>query len=78
MSKIDISKKLEEAKKSVVSTPKQKVIPVPESREKEVPLGILVPEEFRKFVKMVAAREGVSIKEMVMTAISEKYNNGIL
>jgi hypothetical protein len=64
-------------KSEAKGTPEQKVVPVKVKKEKEVSLGVLVPEEFRTFVRMLSAKEGLSIKDIVMTAIKDKYRDSI-
>lgn len=64
-------------KSEAKGTPEQKVVPVKAKKDKEVSLGVLVPEEFRTFVRMLSAKEGLSIKDIVMTAIKDKYGDSI-
>lgn len=74
MAKQNFSDLIGKAKQSQIKTPAQKVIAVKEKNE-EILFSLHIPADRMKRLKIIAAEEGNSLKNLINTAIEEKYFN---
>ncbi|MCG2780999.1 MAG: hypothetical protein L6264_08615 [Weeksellaceae bacterium] len=74
MAKQNFSDLIGKAKQSQIKTPAQKVIAVKEKNE-EILFSLHIPADRMKQLKILAAQEGKSLKNLINTAIEEKYFN---
>mgnify|MGYP003609757965 CR=1 FL=1 len=74
MAKQNFSDLIGKAKQSQVKTPAQKVIAVKEKAD-EILFSLHIPADRMKRLKIIAAEEGKSLKNLINTAIEEKYFN---
>ena len=74
MAKQNFSDLIGKAKQSQVKTPAQKVIAVKEKAD-EILFSLHIPAARMKRLKIIAAEEGKSLKNLINTAIEEKYFN---
>lgn len=74
MAKQNFSDLIGKAKQSQVKTPAQKVVALKEKKD-EVLFSLHIPAERLKQLKMLSAEEGKSLKELINSAIEEKYFN---
>lgn len=72
MAKQNFSDLIGKAKQSQIKTPAQKVIAVKEKNE-EILFSLHIPADRMKQLKILAAEEGKSLKNLINTAIEEKY-----
>ena len=72
MAKQNFSDLIGKAKQSQVKTPAQKVIAVKEKAD-EILFSLHIPADRMKRLKIIAAEEGKSLKNLINTAIEEKY-----
>lgn len=72
MAKQDFSALIGKAKNAPVTTPKQIVVPVKEKKEETI-FSLYIPTEKLKQLKLMSAEKGISLKELINTAIDEKY-----
>jgi hypothetical protein len=72
MAKQNFSDLIGKAKQSQVKTPAQKVIAVKEKAD-EILFSLHIPADRMKQLKILAAEEGKSLKNLINTAIEEKY-----
>ena len=74
MAKQNFSDLIGKAKQSQVKTPAQKIIAVKEKAD-EILFSLHIPADRMKRLKIIAAEEGKSLKNLINTAIEEKYFN---
>ena len=74
MAKQNFSDLIGKAKESQVKTPAQKVVAVKEKSD-EILFSLHIPTDRMKQLKLIAAEEGKSLKNLINTAIEEKYFN---
>lgn len=74
MAKQDISSLINEVKKTEKKVIIQKVVPLKE-KKMETLFSVHIPTEKLKQLKMLSVQNGVSIKELINSAIDEKYFN---
>lgn len=74
MGKQDIKSLINEVKKAEKKTLIQKVVPIKEKKV-ETLFSVYIPTEKLKQLKMLSVEKGVSIKELINSAIDEKYFN---
>lgn len=72
MAKQDITSLINEVKKAEKKTSIQKVVPVKEKKV-ETLFSVYIPTDRLKELKMLSVQNGVSIKELINSAINEKY-----
>ena len=72
MAKQDFSDLIGKAKQSQVKTPAQKVVALKEKKD-EIQFSIYIPAERLKQLKILSAEKGKSLKELINSAIEEKY-----
>ncbi len=72
MAKQNFSDLIGKAKQSQVKTPAQKVIAIKEKAD-EILFSLHIPADRMKQLKILAAEEGKSLKNLINTAIEEKY-----
>lgn len=72
MAKQDFSDLIGKAKQSQVKTPAQKVVALKEKKD-EILFSLHIPAERLKQLKILSAEEGKSLKELINSAIEEKY-----
>lgn len=74
MAKQDFSALIGKAKENQVKTPVQKVVQIKE-KKKEVLFSLHIPVEKLKALKMMSAEQNISLKNLINSAIDEKYFN---
>ena len=72
MAKQNFSDLIGKAKQSQVKTPAQKVVALKEKKD-EIQFSIYIPAERLKQLKILSAEKGKSLKELINSAIEEKY-----
>ena len=72
MAKQNFSDLIGKAKQSQVKTPAQKVVALKEKKD-EILFSLHIPAERLKQLKMLSAEEGKSLKDLINSAIEEKY-----
>ena len=72
MKKSDFSALIGKAKEKQIKTPVQKVVPIKEKKE-ETLFSLYIPSDKLKALKIKSAEENISIKELINSAIDEKY-----
>ncbi len=73
--KQDLSSLIQKAKQKEVKPKKQEIKPKKESVLKDEKLfSLYMPENILVELKVLAAREGTSIKDLINSAVIEKYN----
>lgn len=75
MAKQDFSALIGKAKNAPVTTPKQIVVPVKEKKEETI-FSLYIPTNKLKQLKLMSAETGITLKELINTAIDEKYFKG--
>lgn len=74
MAKQDITSLINEVKKTEKKVTIQKVIPVKEKKS-ETLFSLHIPSDKLKQLKLISVQDGVSLKELINSAIDEKYFN---
>lgn len=74
MAKQNFSDLIGKAKQSQVKSPAQKVVAVKEKND-EILFSLHIPANRLKQLKLIAVEEGKSLKNLINTAIEEKYFN---
>lgn len=74
MAKQDLSALIGKAKETQMATPVQKVVPV-KSKIKETPFNVHFPEDMLKKLKMLSVEMDTTMKNLIVTAVQEKYFN---
>ena len=74
MAKQNFSDLIGKAKQSQIKAPAQKVIAIKEKTD-EILFSLHIPADRMKQLKILAAEEGKSLKNLINTAIEEKYFN---
>ena len=72
MGKSDFSALIGKAKEKQIKTPIQKIVSVKEKKE-ETLFSLYIPSKKLKALKIKSAEENISIKELINSAIDEKY-----
>lgn len=72
MKKSDFSALIGKAKEKQIKTPIQKIVSVKEKKE-ETLFSLYIPSDKLKALKIKSAEENISIKELINSAIDEKY-----
>lgn len=73
MAKQDFSALIGKAKKTQITAPVQKIVPVKEKKKKEVLFSVYIPVDVMKKLKIMSAEKTISLKDLINTAIQEKY-----
>lgn len=74
MAKQDLSALIGKAKETQMVTPVQKVVPV-KTKIKETPFNVHFPEDMLKRLKMLSVEMDTTMKNLIVTAVQEKYFN---
>ncbi|MDN5479687.1 MAG: hypothetical protein L0G39_22400, partial [Chryseobacterium sp.] len=74
MSKLDLSALIGKAKETNMTSPVQKVVPV-KNKIKETPFNVHFPDDVLKSLKMLSVEKGTTMKNLIVTAVQEKYFN---
>lgn len=72
MAKQDFSALIGKAKETQVKTPVQKVVPI-KQKKNEILFSLHIPAEKLKALKMISAEQNISLKDLINSAIEEKY-----
>jgi len=72
MAKQDFSALIGKAKETQIKSPVQKVVIVKEKKEETI-FSLYIPTEKLKSLKIMSAEKNTSLKELINTAIDEKY-----
>lgn len=72
MGKSDFSVLIGKAKEKQIKTPIQKIVSVKEKKD-ETLFSLHIPSDKLKALKIKSAEENISIKELINSAIDEKY-----
>lgn len=72
MAKQDFSALIGKAKETQVKTPIQKVVPI-KQKKNEILFSLHIPAEKLKALKMISAEQNISLKNLINSAIEEKY-----
>jgi hypothetical protein len=72
MAKQDFTALIGKAKETQIKTPVQKVVPIKEKKN-EVLFSLHIPAEKLKFLKMMSAEQNISLKNLINSAIDDKY-----
>ena len=73
MAKEDFSILIGKAKETQVKAPVQKIVPVKEKKKQETLFSLYIPADIMKKLKIMSAEKTISLKELINTAIQEKY-----
>ncbi len=74
MAKQDFSALIGKAKETQIKSPVQKVVIVKEKKEETI-FSLYIPTEKLKSLKIMSAEKNISLKELINSAIDEKYFN---
>ena len=74
--KQDFSLLIGKAKETQIKAPVQKIVPVKEKKKEEILFSLYIPKEVMKKLKIMSAEQNVSLKNIINTAIQEKYFGG--
>lgn len=74
MAKQDFSDLIGKAKETQIKSPVQKVVIVKEKKEETI-FSLYIPTEKLKSLKIMSAEKNISLKELINSAIDEKYFN---
>lgn len=74
MAKQDLSALIGKAKKTQMETTVQKVVPV-KIKTKETPFNVHFPDDMLKKLKMLSVEMDTTMKNLITTAVQEKYFN---
>jgi len=72
MAKQDFSALIGKAKQTQISAPTQKIVPVKEKKLETI-FSLYIPSDKLKALKVMSAERGISIKELINTAIEKIY-----
>ena len=72
MKKSDFSALIGKAKEKQIKTPIQKIVSIKEKKD-ETLFSLYIPSDKLKALKIKSAEENISIKELINSAIDEKY-----
>ena len=72
MGKSDFSALIGKAKEKQIKTPIQKIVSIKEKKD-ETLFSLYIPSDKLKALKIKSAEENISIKELINSAIDEKY-----
>ena len=72
MTKQDFTSLIGKAKENQMKTPVQKVVPIKEKKN-EVLFSLHIPAERLKALKIISAEKNISLKNLINSAIDEKY-----
>ena len=72
MGKSDFSALIGKAKEKQIKTPIQKIVSIKEKKD-ETLFSLYIPSDRLKALKIKSAEENISIKELINSAIDEKY-----
>lgn len=72
MAKQDFSALIGKAKETQIKSPVQKVVIVKEKKEETI-FSLYIPTEKLKSLKIMSAEKNISLKELINSAIDEKY-----
>lgn len=72
MAKQDFSALIGKAKETQVKTPVQKVVPI-KQKKNEILFSLHIPAEKLKALKMISVEQNISLKDLINSAIEEKY-----
>lgn len=72
MAKQDFSALIGKAKETQIKAPAQKVVAIKEKKLETI-FSLYIPTEKLKALKIISAERGISMKELINTAIEEFY-----
>lgn len=72
MAKQDFSALIGKAKETQIKSPVQKIVLVKEKKEETI-FSLYIPTEKLKSLKIMSAEKNISLKELINSAIDEKY-----
>ena len=72
MAKHNFAELIGKAKQSQVKTPAQKVVALKEKKD-EIQFSLYIPTDRLKHLKIISAEQGISLKDLINSAIEEKY-----
>lgn len=72
MAKQDFSALIGKAKNTPVTIAKQIIVPIKEKKEETI-FSLYIPTEKLKQLKLMSAEKGISLKELINTAIDGRY-----
>ena len=75
MAKQDLSVLIGKAKETQMSTPVQRIVPI-KTKIKETPFNLHFPDDMLKKLKLMSVEEDTSIKNLIISAVREKYFKG--
>ena len=75
MAKQDLSALIGKAKETQMSTPVQRIVPI-KTKNKETPFNLHFPDDMLKKLKLMSVEEDTSIKNLIISAVREKYFKG--
>lgn len=72
MAKQDFSALIGKAKETHIESPVQKIVSVKEKKE-EILFSLHIPTDKLKILKIKSAEESISLKDLINSAIDDKY-----
>ena len=72
MKKQNFSALIGKAKETQIKSPIQKIVPIKEKKTETI-FSLYIPTEKLKSLKIMSAENNVSLKELINSAINEKY-----
>ena len=72
MAKQDFSALIGKAKETQIKSPIQKIIPIKEKKAETI-FSLYIPTEKLKSLKIMSAENNVSLKELINSAVDDKY-----
>ena len=73
MAKQDFSLLIGKAKETQIKTKNQKIVPIKEKKKEETIFSLYIPVDIMKKLKIMSAEKTISLKDLINTAIQEKY-----
>lgn len=73
MAKQDFSLLIGKAKETQIKAPVQKIVPIKEKKKEETIFSLYIPVDIMKKLKIMSAEKTISLKDLINTAIQEKY-----
>lgn len=72
MAKQDFSALIGKAKETQIKSPIQKIVPIKEKKAETI-FSLYIPTEKLKALKIMSAEKNISLKELINSAIDNKY-----
>ena len=73
MVKQNFSLLIVKAKETQIKAPVQKIVPIKEKKREEALFSLYIPVDVMKKLKIMSAEKTISLKDLINTAIQEKY-----